>query len=140
MENVPGLLTMSKGEAIAEIISSFSQIRYHVNKPFLLKAEEFGVPQLRRRVFIIGSRKKILIAPPKPLFLFKPSKDKSFLFNNSLPDAITVKEAISCLPPLKAGEGSFAMLSNNAPTSKYEELMMGMISFKKFHEFEKRNF
>ncbi len=139
MENVPGLLTMRKGEAVAEIISSFSQIRYHVNKPMLLKAEEFGVPQLRRRVFIIGSRKKILINPPEPLFLLKPSNGNLSLSNNSLPTAITVKEAINCLPPLKAGEGSFAMLSNNAPTSKYEELMMGMVSFKKFYEFKKKN-
>ena len=40
MENVPGILTMRKGEAVKEIIESFEKIGYTVNKPFKLSAED----------------------------------------------------------------------------------------------------
>jgi DNA (cytosine-5)-methyltransferase 1 len=52
MENVLGILTMRKGAAIKEIIESFSEIGYHVNPSIRLNAENFGVPQKRRRVVI----------------------------------------------------------------------------------------
>jgi DNA (cytosine-5)-methyltransferase 1 len=124
MENVPGILSMRKGDAIKEIISSFKEIGYYVNQPLKLKAEEYGVPQLRRRVFVIGSIKKIKLISPKPLF---SSEIKT------LPRPITVKEAIGGLPPLEAGNGSFEVKVDIRPTSKYEELMMGKIDFKEFY-------
>ena len=39
MENVPGILTMRHGEAVREIIQSFSEIGYNVNKHIKLNAE-----------------------------------------------------------------------------------------------------
>ena len=48
MENVPGILTMRKGEAFKEIVEAFESIGYFVNKPIRLNAEEFGVPQKRK--------------------------------------------------------------------------------------------
>ena len=53
-ENVNGLLTM-KGEPIKQIISDFSNVGYEV-KYQLLKSEEYGIPQTRWRVIIIGVR------------------------------------------------------------------------------------
>ena len=52
MENVPGILTMRKGDAFKEIIESFEEIGYFVNEPIKLNAEEFGVPQKRKRISI----------------------------------------------------------------------------------------
>jgi len=128
LENVPGILTMRGGEAVKEIIECFSKIGYHVNPPILLKAEEFGVPQKRRRVFIIGSLKNISISKPKPLFSE---------IDLSLPNPITVKEAIGGLPRINANGGDFEMEVEYRPLSKYEELMAGLISFKEFYEFKK---
>jgi len=128
MENVPGILSMRKGEAIKEIIRSFEEIGYHVNKPFKLKAEEFGVPQKRRRVFIIGSLKNIPILPPKPLF----SEE-----DNNLPNPITVKEAIGSLPQLKANDGEFEIEIDYYPKSNYEKLLAGDIDFKTFYNIQK---
>lgn len=53
-ENVNGLLTMP-GEPIKKIIADFSEVGYEV-KYQLIKGEEYGIPQTRWRVIIIGVR------------------------------------------------------------------------------------
>lgn len=53
-ENVNGLLTMP-GEPIQKIIHDFSQVGYEV-KYQLIKCEEYGIPQTRWRVIIMGVR------------------------------------------------------------------------------------
>lgn len=60
-ENVRGLLTMNNGEAIKIIIRDFEKIGYHVVYK-LLTAADYGVPQIRQRVIIVGTRKDKL--PP----------------------------------------------------------------------------
>jgi site-specific DNA-cytosine methylase len=54
-ENVYILLTM-KGEPIKQIINDFSELGYDVNYE-LIKANEYGIPQKRWRVIIIGISK-----------------------------------------------------------------------------------
>lgn len=125
MENVPGILTMRKGEAIKEIIASFESIGYNVNKPFKLNAEEFGVPQKRKRVIIIGSLRKEKIDQPRIYFS---------LTDKNLPNPVNVRQAIGSLPELKTGEGEFEMICNYKPISAYERLMAGEIDFAKFYE------
>jgi DNA (cytosine-5)-methyltransferase 1 len=58
-ENVKGLLTMNKGEAIKTIIEDFEALGYHVAMDLYLAAE-YGVPQMRERVVIVGTDKKRL--------------------------------------------------------------------------------
>jgi DNA (cytosine-5)-methyltransferase 1 len=128
MENVIGILTMRGGDVIKEISEIFSEIGYQVNLPYQLKAEHFGVPQKRRRVFIIGSLKKIRIDSPKQLFSECDEK---------LPTPITVKQAIYGLPALQTGEGFFEMETIYTPTSPYEELMMNKINFQEFYYLSK---
>lgn len=125
MENVPGILTMRKGEAMKEIISSFEEIGYHVNRPFKLSAENFGVPQKRKRVVIIGSLKNEKINQPESIFSSN---------EENLPRPITVKQAIGGLPVLKTGSGDFEMICNYKSTSVYEKLMLGEIDFTTFYE------
>ncbi|MBL7132140.1 MAG: DNA cytosine methyltransferase [Candidatus Omnitrophica bacterium] len=135
IENVPGILTMRGGKTIKEIMSCFVNLGYHVNKPISLKAEEFGVPQLRRRVFLIGSRKKISIDAPKPMFHYvrkRTGLDQSS--NSDLPSAITVGEAIKGLPPIKAGEGEFEIKADIDASSAYNKLMTGKDSFSDFYK------
>ena len=54
-ENVAGILTLGKGAVIQKIIKDFKSIGYKVDYK-LLNAADYGVPQARRRVFIIGNR------------------------------------------------------------------------------------
>jgi DNA (cytosine-5)-methyltransferase 1 len=55
-ENVRGLLTMDGGKAIKKIVSDFEEIGYNVSYKLLLSSD-FGVPQNRERVVIIGTKK-----------------------------------------------------------------------------------
>ncbi len=58
-ENVKGLLTMNKGDVIQQIIKEFESLGYNVSYKLFITAD-FGVPQKRERVIIIGTRKDIL--------------------------------------------------------------------------------
>lgn len=60
-ENVKGLLSAHGGKAIDVITSDFAKIGYHVTYKLYLAAD-YGVPQMRERVIIVGTNKKIL--PP----------------------------------------------------------------------------
>jgi len=70
-ENVAGLLhrKTDDGESdVSEIIvNAFKEIGYNMAEPKVLKAEEYGVPQKRRRVFFVGSREGLNFEFPKPL-------------------------------------------------------------------------
>lgn len=57
-ENVKGLLTSNKGKAIETILKDFEEIAPgYVVKPHLYNFAEYGVPQFRERVLIVGIRK-----------------------------------------------------------------------------------
>lgn len=57
-ENVKGLKTLKKGAIIKKIVDEFSAEGYTVQYQ-LMKAVEFGVPQRRERVIIVGIRNDI---------------------------------------------------------------------------------
>ena len=57
-ENVRGLLSIGKGEAIRQIIHDFQNIGYRVDYR-VFNAADFGVPQSRIRVIIIGVRNDV---------------------------------------------------------------------------------
>ena len=55
MENVPGILTVGGGSVVEEIYESLEALGYECEGRTLY-ARDFGVPQLRRRVFFIATR------------------------------------------------------------------------------------
>lgn len=57
-ENVPGILHPKHSEAFANIIKEFESAGYEVSQQ-LLNANDFGVPQDRKRVIIVGYRKDL---------------------------------------------------------------------------------
>lgn len=58
-ENVKGLMTMAKGQVLEQIIQDFSAAGYQLFTK-LVNARDYGVPQSRERVFIVGVRKDII--------------------------------------------------------------------------------
>lgn len=57
-ENVKGMMTLGKGEVVKQIVEDFASAGYKV-KYQLVNARDYGVPQLRERVFIVGVRQDI---------------------------------------------------------------------------------
>jgi DNA (cytosine-5)-methyltransferase 1 len=55
LENVPGLLTSNKGRDFGVVVGTMADIGYNLAWR-VLDAQHFGVPQRRRRVFIVGRR------------------------------------------------------------------------------------
>ncbi|XWK86803.1 MAG: DNA cytosine methyltransferase [Phormidium sp.] len=54
LENVPGLLNCKKGKDFQRIIATMDELRYGISWR-VLDAKYFGVPQRRKRLFIVGS-------------------------------------------------------------------------------------
>lgn len=56
VENVPGLAEIDGGQQLQAIVRSLSEAGYWVNQPMVLNAKFFGVPQERKRLFLLASR------------------------------------------------------------------------------------
>ncbi len=57
MENVPGLRMPQYSHLLEQLISEFKAAGYEVTEPVqVLNAANFGVPQQRRRLFVLGTR------------------------------------------------------------------------------------
>jgi DNA (cytosine-5)-methyltransferase 1 len=67
LENVPGLLTSNKGRDFGVVIGTMADIGYSLSWR-VLDAQYFGVPQRRRRVFIVGRRTGDGLSPAEVLF------------------------------------------------------------------------
>jgi DNA (cytosine-5)-methyltransferase 1 len=107
-ENVKGLKETEGGVFLQSIQESFKKLKYKTST-FVLNASEYGVPQRRERLFVIGSRKgKVLSEPLK-------SKE----------GAVTVDEAIGDLPFLDNGANINVLPYRTSPHSRFATLMRG---------------
>lgn len=67
IENVPGLLSSNKGADFGVVIGTMADLGYSVGWR-VLDAQYFGVPQRRKRVFIVGKRGTDSPTPAEILF------------------------------------------------------------------------
>jgi DNA (cytosine-5)-methyltransferase 1 len=63
MENVPGLTTPRHREYLDDVVEKLSDLGYFVTKPQILNAADYGVPQFRKRLFIVGMVNRYFIYP-----------------------------------------------------------------------------
>lgn len=61
LENVKGLMIHDRGRTIRTILEHLDQVGYDVVPPQIVNAMDFGVPQHRERLYIIGFRKDLHI-------------------------------------------------------------------------------
>ncbi len=100
-ENVKGLLSMQKGKVIEMIVNDFKSLGYNVDYK-LLKASDYGVPQHRERVVIIGNRLGL-----NNLFPEKTHGESNDLFNYNIKPYVTVKETCGHLEKIRTRDKSF---------------------------------
>ncbi|MDY6049169.1 MAG: DNA cytosine methyltransferase [Corynebacterium sp.] len=134
IENVPGLVSFSKGDTLTAIVEALSALGYQADVR-LLYAPNFGVPQTRWRTIIIGARGATLPdssfpAPthsaPRRINFTSSWAGKNLVQSDpvgGLPFT-SVADAISDLPPLKSGESYSAGGAYQAEAiSSYQRLM-----------------
>ena len=117
-ENVRGLLSIQVGNLLKAIISSFESLGYRT-KYRILNAADYGAPQIRERVIIIGSKLKGEFEYPEPTH-YNPENGDSLL-NDNLKPYLTLEEAIGDLPFIKTDEESFEYASE--PQNEFQRLM-----------------
>jgi DNA (cytosine-5)-methyltransferase 1 len=88
-ENVKGILTLGDGAIIEAIIEDFSDKGYNVF-PNLVNAADYGVPQDRWRVFMVGFRKDLNIT--------------EFKFPEPFDKRVTLAEALKGMPEPNAND------------------------------------
>lgn len=90
-ENVVGILSVDKGRLFKKIQSEFEELGYTLQHQ-VLDAVNFGVPQHRERVILVGFKGSNNFVYPTPTH------------GKTLKPYVTLKDAIGDLPVLKSGE------------------------------------
>ena len=117
-ENVKGLISMNSGELIHSIVALFETLGYRVQFQ-LLNSANFGVPQLRERVIIVGTKPEVKFDFPKESH--RDPEGRATLLNSTLLPWRTLGDAIGDLPLIKSGEESFDY--NSSPQNDFQRLM-----------------
>lgn len=77
LENVKGLLNHDRGKTIKVILNTLREdLGYFVPDPQIINAKDFGVPQNRERIFIVGFREDLNVSEfnyPEPIKDKKPT-------------------------------------------------------------------
>lgn len=123
MENVTGLLTMENGKVKDVIKNEFENLGYDV-KYSILKAEDYGVPQKRRRVFFVGHKiNNKTFEFPLPTHGESNSTGQLTLssINNNLKPVLTVWDAIGDLPEINCGESKDKY--DNEPKNDFQRFL-----------------
>lgn len=92
-ENVRGILNLAGGKAIQKIESDFASAEYRVQKR-LFNTADYGVPQIRRRVIIAGTRNDM----PKELDFQYPEPTHDKEGKGGLSPWISIGEALEGIP------------------------------------------
>lgn len=104
-ENVRGLTTHDEGRTWETIKSVFkNDLHYKISDPKVLNASDYGIPQTRRRLFVVGIREDIQSAPfvyPTPVELKYTMQD--FLEENCADGCFSVDERGSICIEKKPG-------------------------------------
>ena len=118
-ENVPGLLTLNNGEDWEKLYYHFQvQTGYDIYTD-TLNAADFGVPQIRKRVFVVGFRQPTEFNFPEPMY-----RDSSILdlLNQHLPDWIPSKLALENVDSLPNHD---IRIHGERVRSRYEKIPPG---------------
>jgi DNA (cytosine-5)-methyltransferase 1 len=112
MENVTGIMSAGQGEAFQAVLAGIRNLGYKVEAK-TLRAEDYGVPQERRRVVFMANR----IGAP----IVWPHKTHG----EGLKPFTTIRDALGDLPPLKNGEDKGVTKYGSRVKSDYQREVRG---------------
>lgn len=120
IENVPGLKSLHKGRLFENVLNELSGLDYDFTH-YVLFAADYGVPQMRKRLIIAGSRIGKAPAKPVPTHARIVGND---LFTTRSVSFVSCGDAISDLPEIQSGET--ATEYKLAPMNEYQiEMRLG---------------
>lgn len=108
IENVPGIATLYKGKAREAILEEFERLGYTCSEK-ILYAPDYGVPQIRKRMFFVG------VLGDKVFEFPEPTHHKA--------NYLTCWDAISDLPSLENDVGSQVANYLSEPLTIYQDQM-----------------
>ena len=132
MENVLGLLSTRTvgGRILDQAIRLLTTAGYVVTQPVkALSAADYGVPQSRRRVFVIGVRGDIAAGLPDGRLHYPGATHTgstvqlNSLLPTGLPAHLTLEDAISDLPAATKPVGTVLAYPRRRNLSEYQKLM-----------------
>lgn len=113
-ENVSGFFNLYQGKAHQTLIQELQALGYETTST-LLDASDFGLPQIRKRAFVIGWQKQLpAVQAPTPTH-----GEANNIFK--LPKKLTLMEAISDLPPLSINDTKTEYAT--PPQNSYQAIM-----------------
>lgn len=137
-ENVPGMLSLARGQVFRQIMREFERRGYYVSAKILFAAH-YGVPQERWRLIILGSLRGPAPQHPYPTHYatgranFTGGKTMTFQLGpedeRSLRPKVTVGEALSGLPRLAMGEGGEVVRYADGPMSDYARALRNPLGY-----------
>lgn len=107
-ENVKGLIETESGFFLDAALKGFKDAGYTTNH-FVLNSADYGVPQRRNRLFIVGSLHGLEIAPPI-------ATTKNY---------VTVGQALADLPDLENGDSVCELAYSRQARTNYARSMRG---------------
>ena len=127
MENVEGLLTSDKGRYIYEAVKAFIECGYQIRVEKLY-SQEYSIPQIRKRVLILGNRLGINFKLPEPKV---GAYGRIFRVSN-----VTLRDTITGLPKPTANKQEKLVYTSPAMSS-WERYLRGTAKEVTEHFFQK---
>lgn len=125
MENVPNLIKAktASGELVINVIRrTIEELGYHFYSR-ILAATDYGVPQIRRRLFCVASKEEL--QNPFPQASHYVSGEDGLFETTGMLRCPTLWDAISDLPELNAAEGGEVMPYSGPSKNAYQEWIRG---------------
>lgn len=116
-ENVPNLASVAHGEVLADLVAAFEEIGYSAASRVLFAAD-YGVPQMRKRLFIVGTRSSSPIPMPPPV---THGPADTLFAGVELKPYVTAREAVEDLPDVDDPDAE--LVANHEPTFHSEAML-----------------